>query len=379
MIEVQTELPKLQKFSETNGVLPGEQLDLRLANTQRPIQLFAAGDSMKAADIYREVIGKRSLGFQIIRVDNPIQEASKSEDPKVIPLVIHSATDPTLLEKMFADSPAFGQLLMGHLYSPGAGHESSRVHVVGIANQGLEIVRNSPIEVGGQLEKEIAARRREVLGPDRLSNEEFRAILRSRSVRKIIAHALGPAGTNIAQAMELYIKSVGIEEKTELIVHPAGIEPMKYAEEAAGQVEEGVIPIHMECAVYYKMEELFDSRPNEVVLADHQYMPLDAMQLASIKPLEELAERGVMRIATHPSPQPLISPWEEVGRAEWIKATSNAAAALMVQSGEADACITTASGLAKAPKLTSRHIFGSPMMFFTIATPLNQKQLRNYL
>jgi len=62
----------------------------------------------------------------------------------------------------------------------------------------------------------------------------------------------------------------------------------------------------MECAVYYAMAQLFNQRPDEVVFCRHHYMPLDAMQLASEKTIEELVTRGSMRITTHPSPKPLI-------------------------------------------------------------------------
>ncbi|MBI2337782.1 hypothetical protein HYU95_01230 [Candidatus Daviesbacteria bacterium] len=103
------------------------------------------------------------------------------------------------------------------------------------------------------------------------------------------------------------------------------------------------------------------------------------MQLASIIEIEELTKKGRIRIATHPTPRPIIYPWEEQEIAEWIKATSNSAAAEMVVNGEADACITTGSSLAGKEMLISRHMIGSPWMIFTIGTPLNQKQLQDFL
>ncbi len=370
-------LPELAKFSERRGIKPGESFDLQLAATANPIRLFSSAKDMPAALDYQSVIGKTGNDFEIAQVDNPIKEATDLKEPGVIPLVIHSTIDPVLNRRMFADGPKLGQLLMGHLYRPEPQHESPMVHVVGISNQGLEIVNGSRVESYEKLEREMAIRRSEVLGNTRVSNDEFRDILRSRSVRKIIAHALGPTGTNISQAMALYIRTQKVEEKTNLIVEPTA-EPMAYAEFALEEIADGVVPLHMECAVYYAEETLFNSRTGELVLGDHQYMDLDAMQLASIKPIEELAERGVMRVATHPSPKPLMDPWVDSGHAEWLKATSNAAAAQMVLSGEADACITTGSGLKEAPGLISRHMFGSPVMFFTVATPLNQAQLRDY-
>lgn len=391
-------LPELKRFNEARGIEPGESLDLLLATTTKPIVLFAPLESIEAASWYKAIIGKRDnyrpIEFVISEVRNPIEAVASldRDDSEVIPLVIYSATNPILFERMFADGPSFGQLLMGHVYMPIANHQSPSIHVIGISNKGLRILSESKPQPNESLIQEMARIRRNALAGDllylrqegRLSNDEFRNILRSQSVRKIIAHALGPVGTNISQAMELYIKTVGVEGKTDLIVHPAGIEPMAYAEDAMKEVEEGVVPLHMECAVYYEMQRLFNQRRNEVVFADHQYMALDTMQLASVKPIEELAARGVMRVATHPSPKPLIDPWIESKppRAQWLKATSNAAAAQMVLSGEADACITTASSLnqeqAQTQGLVSRHVFGSPIMFFTIATPLTQEQLRNY-
>ncbi|HLD01706.1 MAG TPA: hypothetical protein VJC10_02410 [Patescibacteria group bacterium] len=373
----QSRLPELAMFNEAKGITSGESLDLALATTNHPIHLFTVSDNMQIADVFRAVIGKGQNDFAISSVDNPIQAASQIQDLDVIPLVIHSAADPVLFQRMFADGPNFGQLLMGHLYVPTANQESPSLFTIGVANPGLDTLSKSVVRPDKTLAELIAHRRREILG-DVVSNDEFREILQSNSVRKIIAHALGPVGTNISQAMAQYINGIGVGGKTELIVHPAGIEPMQYAAMAVQQVKPGLIPIHMECAVYYQMADLFDQRSDEVVFADHHYMPLDVMQLASVKDVDELAANGVMRIATHPSPRPLVNPWIDSGRAEWLKATSNSAAAHMVLAGEADACVTTGSGLKQAQGLVSRHVFGSPIMLFTIATPLNQQQLQNY-
>lgn len=399
--EAYTRLLELDQFNEARGIKPGESLDLLLAVTTNPIILFASEESLEAALVYREIIGKRGgkrqRDFQIFTDRNPIKHVTYlDQDPEVIPLVIYDATDPALFERMFADGPRFGQLLMGHVYIPTPDHQSPSVHVIGISNKGLDILSQQKIQPDESLIEEgvlrivqegMASRRKEVLaGGDEniLTNDDFKAILKSSSVHRIVAHALGPKGTNISQAMIQYIESLGVERKTDLIIHPGGVEPRAYADQALEEVEEGVVPIHMECAVYYDMDPLFRERAGEVVFADHHYMPLDVMQLASKKPIEELAASGVIRIATHPTPRPLISPWENVNpkRAEHIKATSNAEAAQMVLAGEADACITTASSLnqerAQTEGLVSRHVFGSPMMFFTIATPLNQAQLQSY-
>lgn len=372
------QLPELALFNQAERIKPDESLDLLLAHASQPICLFTTDENRQAACDYRMIIGKDQNDFKISSADNPIQEALRLKDPGVIPLVIHSATDPVLFQRMFADGPQFGQLLMTQVYQPTPNHESPSLHVIGIANQGLDIISNSPSSLMQTVTEKMACQRRKILGKGILTNDYFRSILKSRSVDRIIAHALGPQGTNIAQAMEQYIKLLGVGEKTELIVHPKGIEPRSYAETAARQARDGIIPIHMECAVYYEMGKLFDERPNEVVFTDHHYMLLDAMQLASVRKLEELVAKGRMRIATHPTPRPIIYGWEKQGLAEWIKATSNSAAAEMVMAGEADACITTGSSFAGKEGLVSRHMIGSPWMIFTIGTPLSQRQLQEY-
>jgi len=370
-------LPELARFNEAK-VHPGELLDLSLAAAGNPICCFTSAANLQVADAYKSVIGKNNGDFSICLVDNPIGEASRLDQSGVIPLTMYSAADRTLNERMFIDGPNLGQLLMSHIYMPQLDCQSPSLYTVGVATQGLKILEESQNSRDSSLLRQMEARRKEILGTD-ITNDDFRKILQSSLVEKIIAHTLGPRGTNISQAMGQYIGSLGINDKTDLIVHPSGIEPLIYTQIAAQQVKEGVVPIHMECAVYYDMGRVYDQRRNEVVFADHYYMPLDAMQLASIKTIEELVLTGVMRIAAHPSPKPLINPWVDAGKAQWIRATSNSAAAEMVMTGQANTCITTASSLISKDDLITRHVFGSPMMLFTIGTPLNQQQLKNYL
>lgn len=378
------QLPELARFSEP-AILPGEMMDVALATTQSPIHLITTLESAEAAKAYRYIVGKDAEGFRISVNENPIEQTLKEPEDGEVKLVMHSATDPVLFQRMFADGPQLGQLLMAHVYEPLAEHQSPLVHCIGATKTSQNILADSMQEMHAmhamRLLFEMDERRKEILGGV-LFNLDFRNVLRSDSVKHIRAHALGPVGTNISQAMERYIKTVGgIEEKTEIIVHD-GVEPREYAAMAREEVHEGVVPIHMECAVFYDMAALFNERSDEVVFADHHDMLLDSMQLASVAPIEELADRGVIRIATHPSPRPLIMPWVESGNAEWIKATSNAAAAQMVfpDEGEAkaEACVTTGSGLRKVEGLVSHHVFGRPNMFFTVGTSLNQEQLRAY-
>jgi len=370
-------LPDLARFNEAK-VRPGELLDLSLAVTSNLICCFTTAENLEAAAAYKKVIGKNNDDFSIFQVDDPIGEISRLDQSDVIPLTMYSAIDRTLNERMFIDGPNLGQLLMGNIYIPRSDHQSPSLYAVGVATQGLKILEESQNLRDGGLLQQMEARRREILGVN-ITNGDFRRILQSSSVEKIIAHALGPVGTNISQAMKQYIKALEVQDKTDLIVHPAGIEPLAYAQMATRQAKEGLIPIHMECAVYYDMGRLYDQRRDEVVFADHHYMPLDAMQLASTKEIEELAQAGIIKIAVHPSPKPLVNPWINAGKAQWTKATSNSAAAEMVMIGQADACVTTASSLRGKEGLITRRIFGSPMMLFTIGTPLNQQQLKNYL
>jgi hypothetical protein len=375
----QTPLPELARFSEPQTE-PGEETDIALATTHFPIHLLATPESADAARAYRYIIGRDITEFRISIDENPIERALAKPNDDEIKLVMHSATDRVLFQRMFADGPKLGQLLMSHVYVLSENHESPTIHCIGATTHSLNLLSDSHGGKDASIIDRIAERRRNLLR-DSLTNIDFREILKSNSVRRVIAHALGPVGTNISQAMRQYIESLGIQDKTDLVVHPGGVEPLTYAEFAALQVEDGVIPIHMECAVYYEMAKLFAERPNEVVFADHHYMLLDTMQLASVKPIEEIASSGVMRIAAHPSPRPLIDPWVNAGRAEWVKATSNSQAAQMAldPTSGIDACITTGSGLENAPGLQSRHIFGRPNMLFTIATPLSQSQLRQYM
>lgn len=367
-------LPELTSFKEP-AIEPGEALDLALATTTSPIRLFTTPEGLLAGDAYRAVIGKDNQDFALSLVENPMQEASQVENSEVVPLVMHSATDQDLNHKMYADGPVFGQFLMSHLYFPSPNHESPALHVVGISHQGLGLLGGSQAPTDKSLIQQLHERRQEILG-ETLSNEDFRQILQSDSVLKIIAHTLGPVGTNISQAMQEYLNTLGVRDKTDLVIHLAGIDPMMYAELAREEVSESVVPLHMEYAVYYEMAKLFNARRDEVVFADHHYMPLDAMQLASVQPIEELTQDRAIKIATHPSAQPLIMPWVKAKRAEWTKAASNPAAAQMVLNGEVDACVTTGSSLHDAPELAPRHIFGSPVMLFTIGTSLNQQQLQ---
>jgi hypothetical protein len=203
-------------------------------------------------------------------------------------------------------------------------------------------------------------------------------VVRSPAVREVRLHALGPAGTNIAQACEHFIVREGIADKTTLIVHDRKIEPREYAAIARSEVRPGVLPLHVECAVYYGLRDLYDERPDEVIFASQLYMPLDTMQLAcrDLRGLD--ARRGSLVIASHPSPLGLVKPLFAAGVVVHRHASSNADAAAMVRLGDADLCITTEAA-GRRHGLHTLHRFGSPTMLFTIAASVTDRVLRDYL
>ncbi|MCO6430803.1 MAG: hypothetical protein J5J00_08070 [Deltaproteobacteria bacterium] len=287
--------------------------------------------------------------------------------PGILPLIVDSATSPTLKDRFFS-SPEI-TYFADHHYAPRGG--SRELFTIGTSAFGIDLICQADPETAA-----AASGKRRESEESIFANEvncfQFRDFLRSSQVQKIELHALGPKGTNIAQASELYLRSIGVEHKGEVVVHPSGIEPMDYAQIARNRLVDGTLPLHMECAVYYRMGDLYRARQPEMVFADHYYMRLDAMQLAGP---ESFDTGRTLKIASHPSPAGLIDAWTQRGIAKYVKATSNAAAAEMVRAGEADLCITTESGRERYG-LTTHHVFGAPNMIFTIGAPLSERTLR---
>jgi hypothetical protein len=348
------------------------------------VPIVAERKNLRAAELYAEILDIRRK-MRLIEVDDgvlPSEAALEEEGSGVFPLFIDSAINPTLKDRFF-ENPSMAEIayFVDHQYTPRAGHASPELHTVGTTVQGLRMLPDYSNANGavGLAVRERAGRMRAVLGDDVLPYEDFRAILRSPAVRAVDFHALGPAGTNIARASSLYLEKHDLFLRSHHEIHSAGVEPPQYAEAAARSKRPGIVPLHMECAVYYGMQKLDADRPHETTFADHEYMPLIAMQLASPDPtLKELGRRESVRIASHPSPLPLIHSLLDDGLpVTYVKASSNSAAAQMVERGEADACITTETAR-QTSRLHLNRLFGSPAMIFTVATPLNREELRAY-
>jgi hypothetical protein len=381
-------IEQLQQFEPIRIAL-GEQFGDQLNAHPGHVALFASQSEINAAHVYKHILGKAKDSVSIHECENPMEQASQIEDSDVIPLVIHSATDPMLKDKLFGQA-GFGELLADSF--PVVSNErtaSPILHCVGITRHGIQTLNMH----AGQKEKSDRSQALKLTMGDILTPADFQTILRSPTIVGIHIHALGPEGTNIAQASRLYAHRLGIQDKTQIVVHDIGITPLEYAQIAAQKTEEDIyhngrpttLHLHVECAVYNNMGKLYEQRKTESVFADTQNMALDTMQLASFMDIDALnrlmRSQGVVRIATHPSPKPLIDTWVKRGVAQWIEASSNSAAALMVRRGQADACVTTASTVALMQKdaVQTLHEFGSPNMIFTIASPLSGESLKKLL
>lgn len=189
-----------------------------------------------------------------------------------------------------------------------------------------------------------------------LSAAELTFCLVSSRVRRVIHFALGPAGTNIAQACESWTQETGIQDKAEVVLCST---PEDSLAKARLVTDEGVLPLFWTCAVYYALNQLFFNNPDVFPFLFTHNMPLDTMQLCVRAELREQEIASDWRIASHPSPAPLTK-----GLAcEVIRTTSNAQAAVMCERGEVELCITTAQA-AKIHGLATVHEFGSPIMVF---------------
>ncbi|OGE19426.1 hypothetical protein A3D83_01430 [Candidatus Daviesbacteria bacterium RIFCSPHIGHO2_02_FULL_41_10] len=390
-------LEDLQTFQQS-GVSLGPKLGKELENTQNHIICFVRQKEFAAASVYRKIIGRTPDNFSVLTCDNPVKRACNVNEKQVIPLVINSAINPNLKDIMFG-SHNFGELLADRFpFSNTQDRKTTPIlHCVGITKHGIEILaqkENTPDQIftSKNLEEERSARLRKTLG-NIVTPTDFRNILRSLLVKEINLHALGPAGTNISQAAHLYIEKVRISNKTSILIHGSGITPLEYAQMAKEQTEKSLLTetlpetlhLHMECAVFDGMGSLYQQRAAESIFIDEQNMALDSMQLSaqlSIDKLRTIAkEKGKIRIATHPSPRSLVLPWINQGMAEWLEASSNSVAAVMVIENQADACVTTGSAvtLLAEQNLHTLHQFGSPNMIFTIASPLSHSMLQKYL
>lgn len=368
-----------------------EVLGVSLQTTDKPVLVWTNPETIKAGQAYMEMLKIPANRHRLVVVDQPVNNAQQHQENGVIDLVVTSAADPYLKELMF-NNPRLGQLFADVIYLPKKGFESPLLHCIGITRSGLKelkteiqtVLQNSPPDDLAKSRSEI---QKPFLRTDQLTFWEFRQLLKSKKVKSVLVHALGPQGTNIAQVALLWTERIGIKDKTEITIYSRGVEPLGvnningYAQIAAQQVRSETIPIHIECAVYYRQQELFNTKgEKEVVFADHFNMPLDKMMVAGPINFNRLVDKSRIVIATHPSPKPLVSNWLALNNVEWKQTSSNSVAAEMVANEEADLCITTGQSLTMLCKqLQPIHVYGSPMMTFTIATPLSNQQLKAYL
>ena len=186
------------------------------------------------------------------------------------------------------------------------------------------------------------------------------ALRRSSAIKKVVCCALGPKGNNIEQAATLWLKTMAISDKGEVIMRDT---PEQCLALARSITEDGVVSVFWTCAVYVNEYKLFFENPDVLPFFFQQEMPLDEMQLAT-KPANELQIRVnsgfpiSWRIASHASPAPLVRGFGEV-----VLTNSNAAAAKACAEGKTELCVTTESAR-QIYKLVKVHSFGSPNMVF---------------
>jgi len=324
-----------------------------------------------AASDYLAILGKP---LHSLRLHDPVfdwEAVEAHDDESVIPIFFMEATDPTLREHFFAGRPM--RFFVDQFYRPAPGFESNRLYIIGTTDQAWRELGSPATQASPSYKRDRLAKLKHQFGPNYLHPTEVEQALKSEAVERIRLHALGSEGTNIARATRQFVTAHALQDRAEVIVHPNRVEPLQYAQVAAEDVRSGVFPLHTECAVYYELDRMFDTRSSELVFAAHHYMPLDGMQLAART--DQPVEGGV--IASHPSPKGLVRRWQREG-SEVIAASSNTHAAAMVLAGEADMCVTTTSA-AQAMNLATIEHFGSPLMMFTFGTPLNRNQIRDLL
>lgn len=198
------------------------------------------------------------------------------------------------------------------------------------------------------------------------SDEEMKATMQSPDIERIQCYALGPAGTNISQAAARWAERMGVLEKTDIILCKT---PEASLEKARAVDEEGVIGLFGTCAVYYALNTLFFENPSTLPFFAQEIMFLDEMQLATRADCAKAMDvkvPGAWRVASHPSPAPLV---RNLGCAVEL-VNSNAQAADECAQGKVELCITTESAR-QSRKLVKLHSFGSPPMvfFYGIAGP----------
>ncbi|MBI3618593.1 hypothetical protein HY213_00990 [Candidatus Peregrinibacteria bacterium] len=347
----------------------------------REIVAFCEEETIAGARLYAGVHDVRSkFRCELLYGTPPADAAREVRSPGIMPLHVDSAMNPQLKDRFFRRPHSDTIHFIDHQYVPRSDHASPALLTVGTTNHGLDMLPQEPavIDIDALVERR-SRMIKSLVSPAVVTNADIRALLRSEATRLVRIHVLGPVGTNCAQASNQYVDRLGIRRKSNMTVHPMGVEPMEYAEMAKQEQRPGVVPLHMECAVFYGMAKLDGARPHEIVTADHHDMPLDEMQLATHGGHSaELSSAHPLILASHPSPLSLVGPWIDRELVHWEKASSNQVAAEMVQDGKADVCITTESGR-RLCQLKQQHLFGHPNMTFTLGTPLSPHEVRSRL
>lgn len=190
---------------------------------------------------------------------------------------------------------------------------------------------------------------------------DLKCVLETQWVKRVVMCALGPEGTNIAQASQLWVEKMGIADKAEVRLCET---PEASLEKARTFTEDGVIAFYGTCAVYTHEARFFFQNPRDLPFFAQVTMNLDVMQLATRSELVAVIQDdilpGTWQIAAHLSPHFLLT--EEM-MSRWVEAKSNGDAAKMCAQGEVEVCITTESAR-RIFNLVGLHTFGSPPMVF---------------
>ncbi len=356
------------------GISSGPAFGEAVARSGRPVVCFVQAAEAAAAHDYLDIIGCPNREIVTLDRVEDLSGLEASDGPDAIPLVVLPAVEPGLKDVFFRHPRML--LFADHLYRP-AGGGATCLWTIGTTRSAVE--RLAPY-VRWQEPRRARAARRAVaqahFGPSYVDDGLTWSALASSSVSAVPVHGLGPLGTNIARACERFVANAGLGTKSTVTIHGRGVEPLEYAALAASQVQPSVLPLHVECAVFYDLKALFEQRRAESVFAAHLYMELDSMQLAIRPGARAPGPLSNLRVASHPSPSGLAAPLLLEG-AELVTASSNADAAERVRGGSADVCVTTESGRRRAG-LDTVHVFGSPTMLFTIGTPLGREALAQH-
>lgn len=193
---------------------------------------------------------------------------------------------------------------------------------------------------------------------------EIQKVLQAPQIRRVICYALGPEGTNISQACRKWVAETGIVSKTTIELGKTPEKCLEMAQLITGKDE---IALFWTCAVFYALKDLFFENPDVSPFFVSYAMLLDEMQLATRKDLQQEVIEGQIpegwKIASHPSPAPLVGYLADNRGCVVVKANSNAEAASMCVSGEVEACITTEKSR-QIYGVETLHVFGSPVMIF---------------